>query len=149
MAKEASPHARARRVDVVHSASEPGGWGWPHEAGLAPLYERCGGRVRGGEQLITQRWYGVGRAERRACALMAELWSADAALTPGASGVRFASRPTWDTKLPWEATDGVGTDIASYLENGEATRTLYDTDYPNDVQRVIAEPARATQIHQP
>jgi pimeloyl-ACP methyl ester carboxylesterase len=49
--------------------------------------------------------------------------------------------------LVWEAPDAVATDIASYLENGRPTRTLYHTDYPNDVQRVVAEPGRAILIH--
>jgi pimeloyl-ACP methyl ester carboxylesterase len=51
--------------------------------------------------------------------------------------------------LPWEAPDGVATDIASFLERGRPTLTLYHTDYPTDVQRVIAEPGRAVVIHEP
>ena len=52
-------------------------------------------------------------------------------------------------ELIWEAPAGVATDIASYLTDGQPTRTLYRTDYPADLQRVIAEPGRATLIHRP
>ena len=49
--------------------------------------------------------------------------------------------------LVWEAPAGVATDIASYLEHGHPTRTLYHTDYPTDIHRIVAEPGRAVVIH--
>ena len=49
--------------------------------------------------------------------------------------------------LVWEAPDGVAKDISSYLETGRPTKTLYHTNYPTDVQQIIAEPGRATLIH--
>lgn len=47
----------------------------------------------------------------------------------------------------WEAPEAVATDIASYLEHGQPTRTLYHTNYPTDIHQIIAEPGRATIIH--
>jgi pimeloyl-ACP methyl ester carboxylesterase len=49
--------------------------------------------------------------------------------------------------LVWEAPEGVATDIASYLEHGHPTKTLYHTNYPTDIQQILAEPGRATLIH--
>ena len=72
-------------------------------------------------------------------------WKQYGELPPPASG----EQTDLGHELPWEAPDGVATDIASYAENGEPTHTLYHTDYPNDDQRVIAEPGRASLIHQP
>jgi len=51
--------------------------------------------------------------------------------------------------LAWEAPDAVALDIASFLERGRPTKTLFRTDYPNDIHRVIAEPGRAILIHEP
>lgn len=49
--------------------------------------------------------------------------------------------------LVWEAPEGVATDIASFLERGHPTRTLYHTNYPADIHQIVAEPGRATIIH--
>jgi pimeloyl-ACP methyl ester carboxylesterase len=51
--------------------------------------------------------------------------------------------------LTWEAPDAVALDIASFLERGRPTRTLFRTDYPNNIHRVIAEPGRAILSHEP
>ena len=51
--------------------------------------------------------------------------------------------------LPWEAPEGVATDIASFLTRGRPTYTLYHTDYPSDIHRVLGEPGRAFVIHEP
>jgi non-heme chloroperoxidase len=51
--------------------------------------------------------------------------------------------------LPWEAPVGVATDIASFLKFGRPTATLYHTDYPGHIHRIIAEPGRAVLIHRP
>ena len=50
--------------------------------------------------------------------------------------------------LPWEAPQGVASDIASFLLLGRPTRTLYRTK-PNDVSQVIAQPGRAHVVHRP
>ena len=49
--------------------------------------------------------------------------------------------------LVWEAPNGVANDISNYLEHGRPTKTLYHTNYPTDVQQIVAEPGRATLIH--
>ena len=51
--------------------------------------------------------------------------------------------------LPWEAPDAVATDIASFLTTGRPTATLYHTDYPTDIHRIVAEPGQAVLIHDP
>jgi pimeloyl-ACP methyl ester carboxylesterase len=45
-----------------------------------------------------------------------------------------------------EAPDGVATDVASFLEVGHPTQTLYRTD-PNDATQVVAEPGHALVRH--
>jgi hypothetical protein len=47
----------------------------------------------------------------------------------------------------WEAPEGIAMDIASYLRRGRPTKILYHTDYPENVQRVVAERGRAILIH--
>jgi pimeloyl-ACP methyl ester carboxylesterase len=49
--------------------------------------------------------------------------------------------------LPWEAPVGVATDTAAFLTIGAPTCTLYHTDYPQDIHRVLAVPGAATVIH--
>jgi len=69
-------------------------------------------------------------------------WKQYGELPPGDSGVQT----DLGHNLPQEAPAGVATDIASFLERGRPTRTLYHTDFPEDVQRVVAEPGRALII---
>jgi pimeloyl-ACP methyl ester carboxylesterase len=49
--------------------------------------------------------------------------------------------------LIWEAPEGVAEDIASYIETGRPTKTLYHTNYPTNVQQIVAEPGHAILIH--
>jgi pimeloyl-ACP methyl ester carboxylesterase len=49
--------------------------------------------------------------------------------------------------LPWEAPLGVATDTAAFLTLGAPTCTLYHTNYPQDIHRVLAVPGAATVIH--
>jgi len=49
--------------------------------------------------------------------------------------------------LPWEAPTGVAVDAATFLVLGQPTCTLYRTDYPTDIHRVMAIPNKATVIH--
>jgi pimeloyl-ACP methyl ester carboxylesterase len=72
-------------------------------------------------------------------------WKEYGQLPPTASG----EQTDLGHNLPWEAPDGVATDIASFLERGRPTLTLYHTDYPQDIHRVVAEPRRALVIHEP
>ena len=72
-------------------------------------------------------------------------WKQYGELPPPASG----EQTDLGHELIWEAPDGVAADIASYLVDGEPTRTLYHTDYPNDIHRILAEPGRAVLIHEP
>jgi pimeloyl-ACP methyl ester carboxylesterase len=72
-------------------------------------------------------------------------WKEYGQLPPTASG----EQTDLGHNLPWEAPNGVATDIASFLERGRPTLTLYHTDYPSDIHRVIAEPGRALVIHEP
>jgi pimeloyl-ACP methyl ester carboxylesterase len=49
--------------------------------------------------------------------------------------------------LPWEAPAGIAADTAAFLVLGVPTCTLYRTDYPTDVHRVLAIPNAATIVH--
>jgi pimeloyl-ACP methyl ester carboxylesterase len=71
-------------------------------------------------------------------------WKEYGAVPPPADG----SQTDLGHNLPWEAPNGVATDIASFLLHGQPTRTLYRTD-PRDLHRVLAEPGRAEVIHSP
>lgn len=72
-------------------------------------------------------------------------WKQYGELPPPASG----EQTDLGHELIWEAPDGVAADITKYLEDGQPTRTLYHTDYPNDIHRILAEPGRAVLIHEP
>jgi pimeloyl-ACP methyl ester carboxylesterase len=49
--------------------------------------------------------------------------------------------------IVWEAPQAVATDIASYLEHGHPTKTLYHANYPTDIHQIVAEPGHAVLIH--
>jgi pimeloyl-ACP methyl ester carboxylesterase len=48
-----------------------------------------------------------------------------------------------------EAPDAVALDIASFIDQGQPTRILFRTNYPDNIHQIIAEPGRAILIHQP
>jgi len=51
--------------------------------------------------------------------------------------------------LVWEAPGPIALDIASFLTLGRPTNVLFHTDYPTDIHRIVAEPGKATLIHEP
>lgn len=70
-------------------------------------------------------------------------WKQYGRLPPPASG----QQTDLGHNLPWEAPVAVATDVAAFLRHGEPTRTLYHTDYPSDIHRVVGEPGGAVIIH--
>ena len=72
-------------------------------------------------------------------------WKEYGALPPPADG----TQTDLGHNLPWEAPEGVAADVASFIQRGRPTATLFHTDYPADVQRIVAEPGKAVLIHEP
>ena len=59
------------------------------------------------------------------------------------------SQTDFGHNVVWEAPDALALDIASFLVRGRPTNILFRTDYPTNIYRVVAEPGRATLIHEP
>lgn len=72
-------------------------------------------------------------------------WKQYGQLPPPASG----EQTDVGHNLPWEAPEAVATDVASFLTTGRPTTTLYHTDYPADIHRIVADPGQAVLIHEP
>ena len=72
-------------------------------------------------------------------------WKQYGELTPPTDG----AQTDLGHNLPWEAPDGIATDIASFLTKARPTATLYHTDYPTDIHRILADPNQAILIHEP
>jgi pimeloyl-ACP methyl ester carboxylesterase len=70
-------------------------------------------------------------------------WKQYGALPPPDSG----EQTDLGHNLPWEAPAGVAADTAAFLVLGVPTCTLYRTDYPADIHRVLAIPNAATIVH--
>jgi pimeloyl-ACP methyl ester carboxylesterase len=70
-------------------------------------------------------------------------WKQYGALPPTDSG----EQTDLGHNLPWEAPAGIAADTAAFLVLGVPTCTLYRTDYPTDVHRVLAIPNAATIVH--
>ena len=51
--------------------------------------------------------------------------------------------------IVWEAPGAVALDITSFLVLGRPTNILFHTDYPANIHRIVAEPGKATLIHEP
>lgn len=63
-------------------------------------------------------------------------WKQYGILSPPPSG----EQTDLSHNLVWEAPEGVATDIASYLKHSQPTRTLYHTNYPADINEIVADP---------
>jgi pimeloyl-ACP methyl ester carboxylesterase len=72
-------------------------------------------------------------------------WKQYGALPPTASG----EQTDIGHNIQTEAPVGLASDIASFLTRGRPTLTLYHTDYPTDIHRIVGEPGRAVVIHAP
>ncbi len=70
-------------------------------------------------------------------------WKQYGALPPTATG----EQTDLGHNMLWEAPAGVATDTAAFLVLGVPTCTLYRTDYPTDVHRILAIPNAATIVH--
>jgi non-heme chloroperoxidase len=72
-------------------------------------------------------------------------WKQYGVLPPPADG----TQTDLGHNLVWEAPGPIALDIASFLTLGRPTNVLFHTDYPADIHRIVAEPGKATLIHQP
>lgn len=72
-------------------------------------------------------------------------WKQYGALPPPPDG----SQTDLGHNIVWEAPGAVALDIASFLVLGRPTDILFHTNYPANIHHIVAEPGKATLIHQP